>query len=273
MPVNCHLKMNLLNTLQQLEGTSSANRFSAVTHILTNWQVPYAVQPYATGKNIVIYPTGNLPVVGVSSHFDVVPGSPGANDNASSMAVCLGVLHRLQTHTFKNIAIAVFFFDEEEAGLLGSQAYLQQNGLQNMQSLINLEMVGQGDKFALWQLNDASAGKALEAFEEVAAQNNIYCNRFDKIVTNYADHGSFRKAGLQDAFSVTCISSDDLTVATEFYAAQQKSLPLSSLQEIISKAPLFRHYHQPSDKSAHLNENSLQMTLNAVWQTLLLLDK
>jgi len=265
--------MQLLPLVKYLESTSRTTRFACVTETLTAWQIPFIVQEYGTGRNIIIYPTGNGPVVGVSSHFDVVPGSPGANDNGSSMAVCLGVLQKLQEHKFIRFQVAVFFFDEEEVGLKGSQAYINHYGLTNLQSLINLEMLGQGDRFALWQLNENDRGRAIEAFEKVAAEAGFFCGRFDKIVTNYADHVSFREAGLDDAFSVTCISTEDLLVARKFYEAQQKGAGIDILQDIIGQAPLFRHYHQPSDKTEYLNEDSLQMALNAIWGTLMDLDR
>ena len=166
--------MQLLPLVTYLESTSAAERFRRVTETLTAWGIPFTVQQYKTGRNIIIYPAGNKPVVGVSSHFDVVPGSRGANDNGSSIAVCLGVLKKLQGHKFANFEVAVFFFDQEEVGLKGSKAYVKEYGIGTMQSLINLEMLGQGDKFALWPLNENSRGKAIHAFEKLAAKAGIF---------------------------------------------------------------------------------------------------
>ena len=119
--------MELLPIVKYLESPSHKQRFDTITQVLDSWGIPFDIHLYKTGKNIIAYPAGNKPVVGVSSHFDVVPGSPGANDNGSSIAVCLGILKKLQAHVFKNIAIAVFFFDEEETGLKGSQAYVTEH--------------------------------------------------------------------------------------------------------------------------------------------------
>jgi len=265
--------MKLLPIVKYIESPSSAARFATITGVLETWEIPFEIQHYNTGKNIIIYPAGDKPVIGISSHFDVVIGSPGANDNSSSIAVCLGILKKLQTHKFADFNVAVFFFDEEETGLKGSQAYLNKYKPSNMQSLINLEMTGQGDKFALWPTNERSQGRTLDSFEKIAGQKGIFCGRFDKIVTNYADHVSFINAGLKDVFTVTCISSEDLVVAKTFYEAQGKGASLNVLQQIISQAPLFSHYHQPTDLAEHLNEDSLQMALNAVWETLIELDK
>ncbi|HWB24824.1 MAG TPA: M28 family peptidase [Chitinophagaceae bacterium] len=264
--------MQLLSLVKYLENTSSAERCSIIMQVLKAWEIPFAIQEYSTGRNIIIYPNDRKPVVGVSSHFDVVTGSPGANDNASSVAVCLALAKRLQEYQFDNISIAVFFFDEEENGLKGSKAYVSKNGIGKMQSLVNLEMVGCGDKFALWPLNETSEGKVLIAFEKIAAQKNIYFSRFDKIVTNSADHVSFMEGGLKDVFTVTCISDEDLIVANEFFAAQERGKAMHILQSILKKAPLFKNYHQPTDVTSYLFEESLQMTMDCIWETLVMLD-
>jgi Zn-dependent M28 family amino/carboxypeptidase len=264
--------MNLKAIVKNLEGLSNAKRYEAILQILDAWDIDYSVQEYATGKNILIE-SNHKDWVGVSSHFDVVPHSAGANDNASAIAVCLDILRRMQEFDFNSFGVSVFFFDEEETGLKGSKAYVSEFGTKGMIGLMNLEMVGQGDKFALWSLNEQSKGKVLEGFELTAQKEGIFSRRFDKIITNYADHMSFLQGGMKDAFSITCISQKDLEVAYHYYKAQEFDVDIATLQEIMKQAPLFEHYHQPTDLSIHLSENSLQMCAEVIWKTLLYLDK
>lgn len=61
--------------------------------------------------------------------------------------------------------MAVFFFDEEERGLKGSQAYVAEYGTERFLGIINLEMLGQGDRLALWPLNEQASGRTLNALE------------------------------------------------------------------------------------------------------------
>jgi Zn-dependent M28 family amino/carboxypeptidase len=49
-----------------------------------------------------------------SAHFDAVKGSPGANDNASGVAVLLGLCQRPKN---VRIPVRVIFFDAEEGWL------------------------------------------------------------------------------------------------------------------------------------------------------------
>jgi Zn-dependent M28 family amino/carboxypeptidase len=241
--------------------------------MLAAWQIAYSIQEYATGRNIIVNGEGNKKVVGISSHFDVVHGSPGANDNGTAVAVCLNILYLLKTHSFKNFGVSVFFFDEEEYGLKGSKAYVQQYGIQQFVGVINIEMVGQGDKFALWQVNEQSKGVVMETFEATAANLGFYTRRFDKIVTNTSDQMSFLNAGLEDVFSLTLISDMDLQVAYNFYVAQAKGSDIQTLESIMDAAPLFKHYHKPTDLAVHLNEDSLQTASRVIWEALVRLDE
>lgn len=264
--------MNLLEIVRHLESPFTQERYQNLTQLLKKWNIPFTIQTYGTGHNIIVRPDSRRKFIGISSHYDVVPHSPGANDNASAMAVCLAILQKLQHHEFRNFDVYVFFFDEEERNLIGSKMYVQKSGIGAMMGLINLEMVGQGNQFALWSLDKYWKGKLLETFEKAAQQAGIVTQRFDQIVAHYADHISFRKAGLADAFTLTCISDKDREVSYHYYRAQEFEVDKEVLQEILQEAPLFQHYHKPSDKSIHLSEETLQMTVDTLWETLLRMD-
>jgi aminopeptidase YwaD len=59
----------------------------------------------------------------VAAHYDTVPGSPGADDNTSALAVLLDVAHRI-TQTSLNRPVHFIAFCLEEEDLLGSRAYV-----------------------------------------------------------------------------------------------------------------------------------------------------
>ena len=126
-----------------------------------------------------------------------------------------------------------------------------------------------GDTFALWPVATAQTEPLLEAFETVARGQQVRCNRFDQLVTNTADHVPFRKAGLRDAFTITCITDQDMATAQHYFRALAQQAGKGTLWEILAQAPLFRHYHQPTDTYEKLSEASLAMTSAAVWETIL----
>ncbi|MEO6861545.1 MAG: M28 family peptidase [Microcoleus sp.] len=78
----------------------------------------------------------------VAAHYDTVPKSPGADDNATGVAVVLEVARLLGSRaTTRTLQVA--FFDREEIGLLGSLAFTGSAArLKNLQGAIVLDMVG-----------------------------------------------------------------------------------------------------------------------------------
>ena len=78
----------------------------------------------------------------VAAHYDTVAFSPGADDNATGVAVTLEVARLLGSlATPRTLQLA--FFDQEEAGLVGSKAFVAKaKRLQNLHGVIVMDMVG-----------------------------------------------------------------------------------------------------------------------------------
>src|SRR5260370_20149276 len=74
--------------------------------------------------NIVITSAGppDGPYLLLGAHYDSVPGTPGADDNASAVAVCLECARWLKEHAFGRAIIVLF--NREEDGLLGSSEFV-----------------------------------------------------------------------------------------------------------------------------------------------------
>lgn len=88
------------------------------------WSVSLATYP--SGANVVATvpaSTGSEPEIILGAHFDSVTGSPGANDNASGVAVVLAVAHYLAETPCRSAPVTLVLFDEEEEGLFGSRAF------------------------------------------------------------------------------------------------------------------------------------------------------
>jgi len=259
--------MNHIDLIKQLDFKPDHERMEIIAGWLTQYGVPYRVQKYPTGTNLVADLGITEKRIGISSHFDRIPESPGANDNGSAIAVCLAIIKTFLEKNSDGIGLRVFFFDEEETGLKGSAAYTQQYGVGDLIGLINMELVGIGDKFAIWPVDQRSSGRLLETFERCAKARDIAARRFDKIVTNTADHLSFRKAGLADAFTITCISDQDIEAAGRYYIAMEQGAGTGTLMKILSQAPIFLNYHQPGDSYDKIDEKAVSMTARVLWDT------
>ena len=261
--------MRHLDLIQQLDGKSNYERMEIITHQLHKLGVDYSRQKYSSGVNLIVDLGNGRKRIGVSSHFDRVQNSAGANDNGSAIAVCLDIIKKFMESKNDSFVLRVFFFDEEENGLKGSTAYVKERGIKDLVGLINMELVGLGDKFALWPVNERHGTHLLTSFEAVSKQKKITSMRFDQIVTNTADHLPFQNAGLQDSFTITCISDKDIEVAQNYFKALEFEVDKRVLFEILSAAPIFEHYHRPTDTFDKLNESSIQMTSDTIWETII----
>ncbi|HZF11819.1 MAG TPA: M28 family metallopeptidase [Thermoanaerobaculia bacterium] len=80
----------------------------------------------------------------LSAHYDTVPWSPGAGDDASGCATILAAVADL-ARTPLGHTVRVLLFDGEESGLLGSRAWLAARGptgRERILAAVNVEMVG-----------------------------------------------------------------------------------------------------------------------------------
>jgi len=83
------------------------------------------------------------PALVVGAHFDTVPNSPGADDNASGVAVLLELAAALAQGERRS-PIQLVAFDMEEYGLLGSASYAAHLSEQQtpLRLMLSLEMLG-----------------------------------------------------------------------------------------------------------------------------------
>jgi Peptidase family M28 len=105
--------------------------------------------PFESGVNLYAERTGSDPSAGdilLGAHYDSVERSPGADDNATSISVLLEAARLLNTPTPRTLKL--LFFDLEESGLLGSQAFAtdpaQKESLKRdrLKGAVILDMIG-----------------------------------------------------------------------------------------------------------------------------------
>ncbi|WP_193198082.1 M28 family peptidase [Nostoc sp. MG11] len=88
----------------------------------------------------------DLPPILIGAHYDAVPGTPGADDNATGVAVLLELARKFAVEPAK-YPLRLVAFDMEEYGLLGSADYaaLLRQQKQPLRLMISLEMLGYRD--------------------------------------------------------------------------------------------------------------------------------
>ncbi|MEO1375578.1 MAG: M20/M25/M40 family metallo-hydrolase [Cyanobacteria bacterium J06635_10] len=104
-----------------------------------------SLEQFQRGVNVFAEKPGSNSEAGailLAAHYDTVLKSPGADDNASGVAVLLEIARLFNSQeTPRTLQLA--FFDKEEAGLLGSRAFVSNTArLKNLRGVIVMDMVG-----------------------------------------------------------------------------------------------------------------------------------
>ncbi|MBR9706785.1 M28 family peptidase [Candidatus Pacearchaeota archaeon] len=291
--MNCD---GLIDIVKTIEGKTDSERRAVVLDYLSALNIPHEVQTYNTGKNVIgtvknLAGDPEIPIIGIGSHYDVVPCSPGANDNASAMAVTIDVLRKVNNEPMKNIEVCGFFFDEEECGLKGSWAYIDRHGIDRLIGVYNMELVGSGDNLVFWTENKMHNGLLLKTIEDVASNKGVrnYCfPLISRFLQNSGDQESFSNAGLKETFCITAIPDKDIEMCLEYglvndsrfktvgkvvgfarMATKARNFDTNMLLE----SDLFKHYHQRSDTSRHLSDDVMQNLSDILYESIQTIDK
>jgi Zn-dependent M28 family amino/carboxypeptidase len=102
----------------------SANRKARDLLLKHARSLGYAPSLQGRFDNIVMatHPPEQKPFVLLGAHYDSVPRSPGADDNASAVAICLECARLIRKHDIGSAMIVLF--NREEDGLLGSSEFV-----------------------------------------------------------------------------------------------------------------------------------------------------
>lgn len=143
-----------------------------------------------------------------SAHYDHLGNMdtvyfPGANDNASGVAVLMDLMHYYKTHPHK-YSVAFFFFTGEEIGLKGSGYYVQHPlfDLKRIKFLINLDLMGGGSE-GIMVVNGKIFQKEYEHLEKINATQNYNLTIKSRGKAKNSDHYWFSENGVKCFFIYT----------------------------------------------------------------------
>ena len=186
----------LCNYPQEIEGVYDQKRefrLKKLCELLQESGVEFTVQESEGYRNVVCRFGEGIPKLIVSGHYDAVDASPGANDNASSVSLCVELAKRLQeaeAHPYQH-GIEVIFFDGEEDKLKGSRQFVRSAEFKDVSAVINLEFVGIGDTPILWPVSEKNAELA-----SFLTDKNEEVQKFPQPEGINSDHTSFLEQGI-----------------------------------------------------------------------------
>jgi aminopeptidase S len=244
-------------------GEDSAQRGAAITRQLEALGIPFRRQEFTArgqrGANIV----AELPGSGtrrllLGAHYDRVVVGRGAVDNASGCAAVLELLARLKAEPLRNTTVSAVFFDLEEAGLLGSRAYVEAPGAQGLPTLFfNFDVFGYGD--TLWVMSPSNDSAPAKAFQQAAREAQLPL----RITREYppSDHLSFVRAGVETV-SVSLLEAGEVDGVLA-------SLPGGSRSEPPAEKPrVLKIIHTPDDTLDRIDSAAMAKALPVLVRTI-----
>ena len=219
-----------------------------------------------------IYPA--RPVLIIGAHYDTVPDTPGADDNASGVAGLLELARLLKDQPLKRTVRFVSFPHEEppyfSTDLMGSRQYaktLKKSG-EKVLGMICLEMLGfAGEKYAQHYPAPLMRwwGRYPEYGNYVGLVGNLrslgFMSRVRKAMREAA------KIGVESLTAPGFISPMYLSDHSSFWKEGYPALMVTDTAFLRNP-----HYHSPSDGPETLNYEFLARVVDALFTTILALD-
>lgn len=272
------MKEHLLDIAAQLAQPELSARREAVLHLLSRAGLSHEVQTASakpdTGgfalfaqpapkaevevQNIIVRPVEIAgPKLVIGAHYDAFPGSPGANDNASGMAVLLALAQEL-SRSGCDKAVEVVFFDAEESGRAGSIAYLAECSSEEVAGMVNLDVCGYGDTLCVRCMKKTPL---LRNFTD-----KTRLRRFDGEEVCYlpdSDDKTFTKAHIP-ALSVAMLPRWDSAIlpALKDYANGFLGIPPELREQVASMEIMSTLHGGPRDNPSYLSEAAMRRVLD-----------
>ena len=198
---------------------------------------------FKTGKDNL---SPNLSPILIAAHYDAVPGSPGADDNATGVAVLLELARIFATQPTR-YPLRLVAFDMEESGLLGSADYVAKlvKEKQKLRLMMSLEMIGYCDANPGTQNYPAPL---LDKFYPSTGDFIALIGNLKTLPDLFRLRNSFRKSGTKSEFlpvpnNGKIVSATRRSDHAPFWDAGYRAMMVTDTS--FMRNP---HYHKPSDR-------------------------
>ncbi|NBD15959.1 MAG: M28 family peptidase [Cyanobacteria bacterium] len=194
------------------------------------------------------------PPILLAAHYDGVPGTPGADDNATGVAVLLELIREFAENSL-SIPLRFIAFDLEEYGMVGSEIYAQELKQKNekIRLMFSLEMLG----YCCQEANSQRYPPFLEKFYPnagnfIAFIGNLGTTQETRFFTRQMRHSGTPSEWLSVPFSGTMIPETRLSDHSPFWDQGYKAIMVTDTSFLRNP-----HYHQPTDTIETLDLNFL----------------
>ena len=149
--------------------------------------------------NIIAIKQGARPdALALVAHYDSVPDSPGAGDDALGVAVCLEAGRLLAARAQPNYTLMILLTDGEESGLMGAAALVADPDIANrVRAFLNVESIGSGGPVMLFETGPAN-GWLVRQWADAAAgpRGSSYATEIYRRLPNDTDFTILKRLGV-----------------------------------------------------------------------------
>jgi Zn-dependent M28 family amino/carboxypeptidase len=247
-----------------LEGRDDPARQAAVARWLHARGVPFSRHAFRTfegaGENFVVDVGRGDRALVLIAHHDAVPGSPGANDNAASVAILLTLLERWAARE-PAARVRLLFPACEELGYLGSREWVRAHGVSDVRGVLSLELPGVGDSVAIWDAGEPSPflGTVRGALEGLGLRADAGYHVVGRIPVFGSDHRAFAVAGVA-AYGLTSVPAAEAAALRRFVFHPVRAV----LRATGRRPPPFDTYHSARDTGETLDVAALDRVVRAL---------
>lgn len=270
------------NHIRELEQLSNIQRGDYIKSTLEEIGVEYKLQEFSfrllkmfkqDRENIIVElgPNTSKRIL-ITAHYNKFFRSPGANDNASGVAVLLEVIRSVKKRSLEKGLRFIFFAQEDgEAVLKGSSAYVDEYGIKDIEAVYNFDSVGIGETLIIWSPNIENRKDEIKSILDLANEQNTHhlfwnINRFRPIKFinrgGVSDHVPFIDAGFNNAFTFAFLPKEDIWFFDLVRSSKTKEIAKITIKYFFNRKSKFpkwlKHYHNNQDTSQFIETQSLE---------------
>jgi Zn-dependent M28 family amino/carboxypeptidase len=268
-----------LQDLAKLQNDTNAGRLAALQGILKERGIPFEVQAFDGGSNVVVTfgtkspgniagDSGGREIV-VGAHYDAVKLqdgtlSRGMVDNGAGVIALAGLAEGLRGKPLRH-RVRVVFFDREETGFLGSQAFVAARKPLEIAAAVNVDIVGYGDSLIFGGGKKEGNVPVYRALQRVCATRRLACLEFANFPPG--DDLSFDAAGVPN-ISVAFLPAVE---AHQLWLLLNGGKEKSGLSKDFVP-PILSAIHTPGDTLDKVDPATLERTPGVLLEIVLELD-
>ncbi len=195
----------LMDDIRRISGKSNEERLLVLQNILSEKQISYSVEPFSTinerngrrvqGNNLVVTLGSGTTDCVVGAHYDKVDVGSGLIDNGCSAIILTRLAESLRNEDL-NHRIRIVFFDQEEAGLIGSSEFLKSHKDDPIVSMINLDVNAYGDMTMMGPSGSTGINRLYRLAQSICVEKGFIFTVFPKF--GGSDDISFQRAGIEN---------------------------------------------------------------------------